>query len=169
MQSDQQAAGPGLKFALTTCEGELRFLRHSEADRSTFTTEANQEERSQQKPAETLRGCGETHRKVRLNGNKPVLNRNRQGYKYLNSSLTGEQSQCHRNKNPTHVSGSEIEVEKRKSKKGQWSSEKEAPDGSKVGAGDGGGVGAGRGGGGGEEGQQSPDSQTQWCRVQCME
>lgn len=134
MQSDQQATGPVLKFALTTCEGELRFLRHSEA---------NQEERSQQQPAETLRGCGETHRKVRLNGNKPVLNRSRQGYKYLNSSLTGEQSQCHRNKNPTHVSGSEIEVEKRKSKKGQWSSEKEAPDGSKVGAGDGGGVGEG--------------------------
>lgn len=61
---------------------------------------------------------------MKLNGNKPVLNRNSQGYKYLNSSRTGEQTQCHCNKNPTHVSNSEIEMEKRKSKKGQWSSEK---------------------------------------------
>lgn len=41
---------------------------------------------------------------MRLNGNKPALNRNSQGYKYLNSSLTGEQTQRHCNKNPTHVS-----------------------------------------------------------------
>lgn len=107
-ESGQQASGP--ESALTVCTACTACTAMKKTGQHLHQKQTRRD--GGDRGCKNSAGYGETHREVRPNGNKPVLNRNSQGYKYLNSSLTGERTQCHCNKNPTHVLDSEIDMEK---------------------------------------------------------